>query len=313
MGYRSDGVQEPIYELSSPLHVITIIFYLSVMLSTFVTAYFVIIARKIGNKKFEWMMIVLLLVCISHQLVLLCFLFIESPPFLDWINTSLGVYLLMGSGIINCEILYFFSSLTEFWNLRKIRWFELFWVLYHFFCYAEGYTQLGFIGRKIPSSIPRAVFLYGHGVTLYCVSLSIVYAIKSLYIVRLIYRHLSIKQQENIEKRVPQMRRLASTIIIGTIFNWIGIVLFGIRTFTSESRSFFLLGASCLYLHVNNIAVIFYQLKYSTLTTDEEGDPPKKTIKWLVAQSQDEAIQVQSLATVFHAKTLATKVAMPHS
>jgi hypothetical protein len=235
------------------------------MLSTLVTAYFVIIARRIGNKKFEWMMIVLLIICISHQSILMVFLFTDSPPFLDWINTTLGVYLLMGTGIINCEILYFFSSLSEFWTLVKIRSFELFWILSHCFGYLEGYTQLGFIGRKIPLSIPRAIFLYGHGVTLYCVSLSLVYAIKSLYIVRLIYKHLRMTKQETIQRKLPRMRRLAMTIVVGTIFNWIGILLFGIRNFTTEARSFYVLGGSVLPLFAckqHRIDLLSAQVQY---------------------------------------------------
>jgi hypothetical protein len=307
MGFRSDGTYEPYYALGELMNGMTLFIYLSVVITTLVTAYFVAIARKIANKKFEMMMIVLLAISIFQQLLLLSFLFGDTPPIVDWINTTLGVYQLMGSGIVHCEILYFFSSLTDYWTLRKIRLFEAFWVLFHFVCYGEGYTQLFFLGRKIPASIDRGLMLYGNGITLYCVAISMTYTAKSLHIKNLLYRHFSVTQGQTIHKRMPQMRRLVYTIVVGSVFDWMGITCFALGVFLGNSRSFFTLGVTCLYLHVNSTAWIFHQLKYITITKQEDLDgTPKKTIQWLVSPkaSKETAEAPESTPTVLFTRTV---------
>jgi hypothetical protein len=307
MGFRSDGEYEPYFALYDPINAITLIIFISVMFTTLVTAYYVAIARKIANKKFEIMMILLLSIAIFQQILLLFFLFGDTPPILDWINTTMGVYQLMGSGIVHCEILYFFSPLTNFWNIRKIQLFKVFWFLFHFLCYAEGYTQLFFIGRKIPASIDRGFLLYGNGITLFCVAVSIAYTAKSMYIKNLLYRHFSATQGQKVEKRMPQMRRLVFTIVVGSVFDWMGIVCFALGVFVGSGRAFFTLGVSCLYLHIISSAWIFQQFKYITIAKEEDADgTPKKTIHWLVSPkgSHDAVESQESTPTVIFTRTV---------
>jgi hypothetical protein len=295
MGFRSDGAFEQNFALDSPLRVLVMIVFASVMIITLFTMYFVMIARKIANKKFEGMMIMLLMISLAQHIMLFVFLFADTPPILDWILTTFGIYIIMGSAILNCEILYFFSSLTEYWTLRRIRIFQGFWVLFHFFCYLEGYTQLALLGRSIPASIHRGIFLYGNGVTLFSIAVSLTYTVKCLYIIRLITKHFGVGKQDAGHKRVYLTKRLIFTIAIGTIFDWVGIVLFAIGIGMVDFRPFFNLGVSCMHLHVNSIAVIFYQLKYITIAKDEDADgPPKKTIQWLVRPGKEKGQELMA-------------------
>jgi hypothetical protein len=89
-----------------------------------------------------------------------------------------------------------------------------------------------------------------------------------------------ISKQETLVQKVPQMKRFALTIAIESILDWFGIVLFASGFFiTSDSRTFFTLGVCCMYFHCNVMAITFYQLKYISITQEE--NVPKKTIVFL--------------------------------
>jgi hypothetical protein len=291
MGFRSDGALEEHFALHSPVRVMTMIVLIGVTVLTLNTIYWVMIVRKIANKRFEWMMILLLMISLLQNVMLLIFLFCDTPPILDWLITTFGVYILMGCAILNCETLFFFSSLTEFWTLRKIRYFEVFWIVFHGFCYLEGYTQLVFLGRSIPDSIHRGIYLYGNGLTLFSIAISLTATVQASYITRLLVRHFGVGKEDSVQKRRSMTKRLICTIALGALLDLTGITFYAIGVGSTDFRPYFNLGVCCMNLHVNNLALVFYQLKFITIAKEEDV---KKTIHWLIPHEKRE---MKSIAT----------------
>jgi hypothetical protein len=118
------------YVLNSPIRIFTTSLLISCFLYGCWTVYFTL--RFVGNKRFTKMMLGLIMLIIIRQIMIFMQLFIEAPPIFDWIITTFGMITILASAILQCEILYFFSSLTQFWNQTRIRMLEIFWVVAHF-------------------------------------------------------------------------------------------------------------------------------------------------------------------------------------
>jgi hypothetical protein len=189
------------------------------------------------------------------------------------------VFVILGSSVIQCEILRFFSPLSEFWNQRKIRIVEILWIVTHVVCHVEGYLQLVFLGQKIPETIPRPLLLFQNGITVFSVLASIWSTWLSIYIISLVFRHFMISKKNALARKTPQMKVFVVTVAFGSLLDWLGISTFiTIGLFSDESRSIITLAVCCMYIHAIGMAYIFYQLKFISVTQETIKTVPKKSI-----------------------------------
>jgi hypothetical protein len=269
MGVRINGFREEIFHLSSLLHQMTLLLLCISIIST-ISMFFVITCTQfIGNKRYTIVMIIALVLGFLHQILTLFFLFMDTPPIVDWFTTFIGMLLLLLGAISHTEVLYFFSCLTMFWNEKRIRTFQVMWVLWKIYCSLEGYMYLFYLGQKLPSTIPYFYFPDASGIPIFSASVSLYYCLQSLHIIYLVYGHFKVTKKDTLHLRIPRMLRFIAIIIIATTIDIFGVLSFAIGPSIAEERAMWTLGANALYIHVTGMAVVFYELKFITIVKDE--------------------------------------------
>jgi hypothetical protein len=280
MGVRAGGFREEIFRFETLLEFFAINMEMISGVLMMVTLYAILAHNVIGITRFSRCMVVVLGIAILHQILYMVFLFLMTPPIIDWILTTVGLTLILSIALLHMEIFGYFSSLTSFWTKRKVLVLQICMVILLFLCQMENFVQLYYLGSPIPAEFPRALILYGHGMNMFAGVVSIYHTVQSFYIVSLLYRHLKMHKAETFHLKIPRIQLFIIMTIVGTCMDWMGILCFTVGYFTSQTRTWITLGITIIYLHIAGIALLFVQLKKITL--EQELEQSENPIKRLV-------------------------------
>jgi hypothetical protein len=205
MGIRVNGYVEEIYGVNSPIRIITVITLAITLVSTLCMMYMVAYRNFVGKTSYARLLCTLFTLSTIHQVLTFLFLFFNTPAILDWFLSFSGVCVVHCLGISNGELLCFFAPLTHFWNKKRVRILQVFWLLFSFFCVIEMYVKLGYIGQELPALEGAFWLPQTLGTSLIMAIVNLHYILQSLWILSLLYRHMRVTKKDALKLRVPKM------------------------------------------------------------------------------------------------------------
>ena len=315
MGVRVSGYIEEIYSLDRPLSIITLVVVLLSMLTTLSMLFVAYFTNFLGNLRFARLMACLLLISFIHHILTLCFLFLNTPPQLDWCLSFFGVLLIGGLAMTSTELLYFFASLTHFWNKKRVRIFQVFWFVFTTFCYIDGGIKLGYLGQETPNTYQRYWPPYELGVSIISSTASLYYLLQSLYIFALVYRHIRITKRDTLKLRIPKMIQFLGLVFMVGMIDVMGVVFYVIEPMVNDDRSMWTPSGCMMYFHAIGVCLVFQQLKYITIARDEEisGHDKKSVVMLLNARQTKSKSKQASVVQEVELKTVLKTVQVSRS
>ncbi|KAJ3302639.1 hypothetical protein HDV03_004824 [Kappamyces sp. JEL0829] len=262
MGFTMDGNLDEELSFSSMTTVCVFSVQMLTLLLTVLSLVVYVTRSPLANKAFTRYMIFLCSWSTLYQTLQFLFVYLRTPPWLDWVFGWSGVLMMCMSIVTSMEVLRIFKVLSSFWTDRRITALQLCWIGAYVALMGGEYLRLGYMGRASPDWI---FMWYNTGITCFAAACSIYDWIQMTYICWLLYRFFTTKRQDNGPITIPRLYTLTAAIMLVAVIDFTGLVLFA----ASSRREFQVIGTSAVNMHVVAIGIVFYELKHITLMPTE--------------------------------------------